>query len=536
MIFLVLILSLTGISVRAQNPFMDFVNEEVSPKREFYFQKPPFRYPFQTNSNVPERELDLHKLQEFYQDEILNEVRDLYRDLPYINKLSMYAFPFTVNPRWEFLPYPFVKEAPISHPGKWVGHFSTQLRTGEGIRSLRFQTELSQLTGTTAYAGNKLTLLKTPASYPEILKRLKAVKNHAFISSYLFNCDSGTKPLVDLIGKKSREGAKIYVLFDAFGSRSDPACPIKLRSQGAQVILFNGGIGKIFHEKMYVFDGEYAIIDGQNLIAAGTLSNGVNNLFNDVAVGAEGPIVTKVGQRFIELAAKAKVAIPDGIKKFYQESRLREAFSEKSLKNALIKGEGLCRLVTKNPGKTQDQILKLYLHTVKNTRDYLFFNYIDPKYRQKTGIGELFLNEVITLLNKNPELRVDMLTNNWKDPFKLKLPKGVAVNQNLLTSVVLGILDISTKDVHKLMAQMQQNLQGKIHSSHFHWWSYAQYMHAKTLMSDNIWTIIGSYNINANSEYNSYEMVLACLDSGLAKSMQQSIIIDALNSIPIPSR
>lgn len=536
MVFLIVLLSLFGPLVRAQNPFTEFVKAEVRPQGRFYYQTPPYKYPFRISAEIPDRELDLRKLQDFYSHEILNEIRDLYRDMPFVEKYSLYAFPFAVHPRWEFLPYPFVKEVPISDPGKWVRHFNESLSPGRGMQSQEFHNELDRLTGTRAYAGNKLTLLKTPASYPEILKRLSGVKHHAFISSYLFNCDSGTKPLVELIGRKVREGARIFVMFDSFGSKSDPSCPKKLTSLGARVILFNGGIGKIFHEKMYVFDGEYAIIDGQNLIAAGTLSNGVNNLFNDVAVGASGPVVTKVGQRFIELAETQKVVIPAVIKSFYQESKIKHASSAGALKNALQKGEGLCRLVSKNPGKDQDQILQLYLHTVKNTENYLFFNYIDPKYRSKVSVGEMFLNEVLNSVNNRPHLRVDMLTNNWKDPFKLKLPKGVGVNQNFLTSLVLGILDLSTKDVHKLMSQMKKNLEGKVHSSQFNWWSYAQYMHAKTLMSDNIWTIIGSYNINANSEYNSYEMVLACLDTGLAKSMQESIIIDALNSIPIPSR
>lgn len=68
----------------------------------------------------------------------------------------------------------------------------------------------------------------------------------------------------------------------------------------------------------------------------------------------------------------------------------------------------------------------------------------------------------------------------------------------------------------------------------FHWWSYSQFMHAKTLMSDNIWTIVGTHNLNMASEKSSYELALACLDTGLAEEMQKSIIEDALNSVPVP--
>jgi phosphatidylserine/phosphatidylglycerophosphate/cardiolipin synthase-like enzyme len=60
-------------------------------------------------------------------------------------------------------------------------------------------------------------------------------------------------------------------------------------------------------------------------------------------------------------------------------------------------------------------------------------------------------------------------------------------------------------------------------------------MHAKTMMIDNIATMIGSYNISGTSEKLSYEQVMVCHDEELAKEMQKSILQDILNSIPIPT-
>jgi phosphatidylserine/phosphatidylglycerophosphate/cardiolipin synthase-like enzyme len=59
-------------------------------------------------------------------------------------------------------------------------------------------------------------------------------------------------------------------------------------------------------------------------------------------------------------------------------------------------------------------------------------------------------------------------------------------------------------------------------------------MHAKTMMADNIFSLVGSYNINPTSEGQSFEQVLACVDQDLADSFQSSIVTDALNSIPVP--
>lgn len=523
----------------AENPFARFQKDLSTESATFYPQTPPFKYPFTISKDVKNGELDLSKIVLEYPEDTLNHMTELYRGIPFNAQKSVYEYPFSLHPHWEFLPYPFVKSLPRSRADQWISEFGKRSFKSMNM-SARFQEELNSLTGTEAYAGNEVRLLKTPDSYYEILRRLESVQDHAFISSFLFNCDKGTEPLINLIGKKTRLGAKIFVMYDAFGAKSDPNCSKKLEQMGAKVVLFKTRIGTIFHEKMYVFDGNYAMIDGQNIIAAGTLSNGTNNLFNDIAVGVKGPIVTKVAQRFMELWESQGQKIPLDIWAIYQKQieDIKKFATPTAIRDGLNRSrtQGVCRLVTKAPGKNQNQILNLYLHTAKNVSSYLFFNYIDPKYREpaKKDVGEKFLDTVLERVNFRKEIRVDMLTNGWKNPFQVVLPDGLAADRNLMTVMVLQLQDIITTDPHLDMTKMRKNIAPKVKTDNFHWWSYAQYMHAKTLMMDNIWTIIGSYNLNSGSEYQSYEMVLACHDSDLAMSMQNSIILDTVNSIPIP--
>ncbi|WPU66753.1 phospholipase D-like domain-containing protein [Peredibacter starrii] len=523
----------------ATNPFAQYQKDTPSQNSSFFPQTPPFKYPFTISAEVKNSDLDVQKILLDFPVDTLDRVSELYRGIPFNSQKSMYEYPFAIHPTWEYLPYPFIKSIPRSNPEQWISHFSKRLNRTVGINSSKFQDELDALTGTEAVAGNELRVLKTPASYAEILARVEMVKSHAFISSFLFNCDKGTESLVSAIGRKART-AKIYVMYDAFGAKSDPACSKRLEQLGAKVVLFKTKLGTIFHEKMYVFDGQYAMVDGQNLIAAGTLSNGTNNLFNDVAVLAAGPIVTKIGSHFIDLWESQGQKIAPEIKEQYlkQNAFIRPYASKAFLSNniARMRDQGLCRLVTKSPGKNQQQILNLYLHTARNVNSYLFFNYIDPKYRDpaRKDVGEKFIDAVLERVNFRKEIRVDMLTNGWKNPFQVELPEGMAANRNLMTQLILELQNIITTDPHKDMAKMHANLGNKVKTDNFHWWSYPQYMHAKTLMADNAWTIIGSYNINEGSEYQSYESVLACLDTELAQGMQESIILDAMNSIPVP--
>lgn len=528
-------LFLVASSVWGSNPFNEYLKSSETKSSTYFFQKPPFKYPFERSTRISQRDFDISAFSSAHPEKRLEVIESIYRNFSFEPRMSMYAFPFVVHRDWEYLPYPFVGHIPKEDMGKWIPEFREK---PSKLKSVSFQRKLDAVTGTMAFAGNKLKLLKTPASYQEILRRLEGVKDHAFISSYLFNCDQGTKGLVDLIGKKTRSGARVFILFDSFGAKSDPKCPGILKGQGAHVLLYKAGLGNIFHEKMFVFDGNFAMVDGQNLIAAGTLSNGVNNLFNDVAMGAEGPIVSVIGKRFIELWSKQSVMPSDLVKKYEDlfKGALKYATLE-AVSGALSKtsNEGLCRVVTKSP-KNSPQILNLYLETVRNTQHQLFFNYIDPKFRKPEGkaVGETFLREVFGQMEKNPGLRVDMLTNGWKDPFKYELPEGVPARKNAITAAVLKILDLTTKDAHKEMFRMRTNIMEIGVGENLHWWSYAQYMHAKTMMADNIWTVVGSYNMNANSEKRSYESLIACIDTDLAASMQESIVNDILNSIPIP--
>lgn len=515
----------------AQSPFERY--QKITPTHDgsYYPQRPPFHYPFTVSNKVNILDIDTALFSQDYPSETLNHLEDMYRGFDFLSEYFLYNYPFAVHPHWEFLPYPFLKTVPDMVPGQWISHFDRTPSEHEGVASAQFQRELDELTGTEAYVGNVLTHLKTPESYAEILSRLTLARDHAFIGTYLFQCDQGTEPLIQLIGKKVKEGVRVFIMYDKLGSSAQRGCRSKLEEMGAKVLL-RGKLTRIFHEKMYVFDGEYAMVDGQNLIAAGTLSNATNNLFNDVSVGVKGPMATQVGMRFISHWESVRDDMPEDVKALYE----KRASADRA---QVFKGEmqdGLCRLVTKAPGKHQKQILNLLLHTVRNAKNYLFFNYIDARYKRPHGkqTGEKFMDAVVESANGNPELRIDMLTNGWMIPFEVELPPGVDAPRTFMGRLMLKFIDLALKRPHKTMRVMRENLISQLENNNLHWWAYAQYMHAKTLMADNIWTIIGSYNINGNSENLSYEMVLACHDSKLAEKMQQSIVIDVLNSIPIP--
>lgn len=537
---LVLSLFILSFQTWAQNPFQNYLTAELIPTTEFYPQKAPFAYPFEVSNKVINAGLDQEKVTTENPTDALNFVASLFAPYPFLNSLFMYQYDFPVHPNWAILPHAFVPA--VKEPKKWIEHFKHELAAGEGINGRKFHQELDVITKTRAYSNNLVKLNKSPESFSEIVKGLAGTKDHAFMTNYLFHCDKGSETLLNLIGEKSKAGVRVFIILDKLFSKSDPACVSKLRKLGAKVLLLRGEkISYILHEKMFVYDGKYALIDGQNIIAPQTLSQGVNNLYNDTSIGVRGPMVTQIAERFIhhwEVVLKGK--LPKDIIAFYQEQALAdEKFAtDESIAASLAKssGQGLCRLVTKDPGIKNSQILDLFLHTVKNTKNYLFFNYIDAQFKNLTGkeTGATFFEAVTQKANQHPELRVDLLTNNWRTATEIDLPEGSETRENFFTKFSLFVVDLLMKKPITQMYKIKDYLEAKLEGNNFHWWSYGQYMHAKTMMSDNIWTIVGTHNLNTTSEKLSYEMVLACVDTGLAEEMQKSIVVDALNSIPVP--
>lgn len=520
------------------NPFLPALAKKESSGELFFKQIPPFKYPFNQSSELNDFKLILDKIPSLLGPNKLVAYEEMFKDFKYDTKLNLYAYDFAVGEHWDILPHPLVTETIDIKANEWISEFNNELTSLEGIQSLSFDQQIDEISGTEAYAGNKVELLKTPLSLKKIISQLEASKDHVFMSSFLFQCDAGSAEILNLMEKKINQGVEIYLVIDKIFTLADRNCVKRLKKMGVQLAL-QGGLTGIFHEKMYVFDGEYAIVDGQNLAGVQTLSNGHNNLFNDMAIGVKGPMVQEVAHRFLYHWNRInKKQISEKLAELYATKRL-EAVSLKSdqaIEAGLLNQSGVCRLVTQNPGFKGRKILPLYFAYAQNAKNYLFFNQIDHRFQDVggNGVGKKFLKELVKIAHENKNLRVDMLTNQWKLPTDIALIDGMGINGNLFTFMITkpGLLVLERP--HEQIGTAREKLIPLLNGEKLHWWASATYMHAKTMMIDNIATMIGSYNINAGSENFSYEQVMICHDHDLAQKMQKSIVQDLLNSIPIP--
>ena len=532
--FFSLFLGLTSVWA---NPFMDVLEERLTSVGRYFEQKPGFKYPFERDTTLNNLEVNIDKFALFLGNvDRLSSLKKIYSDFAYNQKLNLYNYDFAIGTEWEILPYPMIRDLGNFELVSWNSHFAKKLDLDSGVQSLDFFKKMDALTDTKAYAGNSLELFKTPNSLKEIKRRLALARNHVFMSSFLFQCDAGSEELIDLMIKKADEGVRIYLIIDKLFTIVDRKCVKRLRGTKVEIAL-KGGMLKIFHEKMFVFDGEYAIIDGQNMVAAQTLSDGYNNLINDTGVGIRGPLVQEIARHFIGYWKELKREIPKSIEDFYL--KLNEdaisAQTNEELSLGLARRSGVCRFVTEKPGKQDRHIMPLYRAYARAAQNYIFFNMIDLRFeRIGNKLGTNFLDEMTLLANNNPDLRVDMLTNQWKLPTDIYMPDGLAVDRNWFSFLITKPGTLLYSYPHKQIGKGLRRLSPNIENNNFHWWASAIYNHSKTMMIDNIATFIGSFNINSASNSASYEQVLVCHDEKLAREMQKSIVLDLVNSIPIP--
>jgi phosphatidylserine/phosphatidylglycerophosphate/cardiolipin synthase-like enzyme len=518
------------------NPFYPYFINSNDQKTTFYRQNPPFEDPIQRNKDLDNYQLNLEKLDQFLQTEKLNHVESIYKSFNLNKKLNLYMYEFETGTTWDILPYPLVKKVDSIKPENWITHFENKTDELNIFQQTSFNEKINQITESKAFSNNELELLKTPDSYQKILQKIQTAKNHVFMSTFLFQCDAGSEQLLNILEEKIRTGLRFFLILDSTFTLADRKCLKKLKKIGVTLAL-QGSPNKIFHEKMYVFDGEYGIIDGQNIVAAQTLSNGHNNLINDTGVGIKGPMVGQIAQRFIyHWENLLKKNLPDDLKQFYDNLLIKDdKYSTiPFVTDGLIKKQGVCRLVTNTPG-IKNPILLMYKAYIESAKKYLFFNMIDLRFERNFGnlIGKEFLNFVSNKANSTPQMRIDMLTNHWKLPTDIALPKGLAAKPTLFSHVITKpgklIIDLPYKQITKGKIYLEK----LVKHQNFHWWASALYEHSKSIMIDNIITIIGSYNINNASENLSYEQTIVCHDEELAKQMQKSILQNQLNSIPI---
>ncbi len=172
------------------------------------------------------------------------------------------------------------------------------------------RTIASQLTDHPLLGGNHIELLISgDDAFPRMLEAIKNARQHIHVQSFIIGHDSVGRTLMTALAEKAREGVKVRVLYDRFGSthavigglffrhRRTP----NLQTAGwtmARLLKRQFNINLRNHRKVLIVDGEIAFTGGINLQAEHTTSEG-RAAIRDYHVMLRGPIVSELQYTFL---------------------------------------------------------------------------------------------------------------------------------------------------------------------------------------------------------------------------------------------
>jgi cardiolipin synthase len=162
------------------------------------------------------------------------------------------------------------------------------------------------------FTGNQVRILRDGAeTFPAIFAAIRAATRYVYLEYYIFedvNCE-GAK-LSDLLVRKSQEGVHIRAIYDGVGSiGTDSAFFDKLRANGVQIIEFNPvnpwkrhfALNSRDHRKLLLVDGTVAIVGGVNLSStyqSVPASETGADIWHDTDVEITGPVVPELEELF----------------------------------------------------------------------------------------------------------------------------------------------------------------------------------------------------------------------------------------------
>lgn len=145
--------------------------------------------------------------------------------------------------------------------------------TVQGNRELAYMLLKDSSSPLTSKNNVKL-LLNGENKFPEVIKALNEAKDHIHIEYYIFDDDETGRAIEEVLIRKAREGVKVRLIFDDFGSRSLSRNMVpRLKEAGVEALPFYriyfialaNRINYRNHRKIIVIDGHTSFVGGINI-------------------------------------------------------------------------------------------------------------------------------------------------------------------------------------------------------------------------------------------------------------------------------
>ena len=337
-------------------------------------------------------------------------------------------------------------------------------------------------------AGNSTRLLKDgPQTFGAIFKEIRNAKDHINMEYYILeDVEHEGQKLVDLLIAKRREGVAINIMYDSFGSFTLKGDMFdRLRKAGVKVLEFNpvnpmeAKVAKSpndrDHRKIFVADGQVAIVGGVNLSVTYQSSPGKPDAdpnqkvehWRDTDMELRGPVVAELQKLFFDQWNKHKGEKVDEANYFPKLSP---------------KGDEVVRVIASTPDNGNTRYYTTLLSAIRSAEKSIWItnSYFVP---------------------------TDDLKNDLMDAARRGVDVRLLVPNKTDVKPALAIQRSHYKDLLKAGIKIYENPN--------------VVLHAKSLVIDGVWSVIGSSNLDYRSVLYNDEVDVVILGPATGGEMQK---------------
>lgn len=363
----------------------------------------------------------------------------------------------------------------------WLAFFGRGLRYDvkqppPNLGSQEFSALLAFLTEAKLLHGNRFEVLTDgPCFYEAELAAIASARTSINLEAYIFHRGDIAKRYVDALAERARAGVKVRVTVDYFGSLSTPRSYLKkLLDAGGQLhwyhplqIKFIPEFNNRTHRELLIVDGSAAFIGGAGVADWWMKDDVKGKRWRDMMVRVEGPSAAALQAVFAQNWLRVSGEILTGGDYFTEAE-------DGSGPPALVVGS------TPAAGSTQARILFQLLIASARKRIYVSSPYFLPSGSARRAI-------IQAARERNVEVKV---------------------------------LTPGDNNDERLTRASSRNLYGSLLKHGIRIYEYLPSMnHTKALMVDDLWTVVGSTNVDYRSFSINDEVNLAVMDEALTRRM-----------------
>lgn len=171
----------------------------------------------------------------------------------------------------------FPKTRPLIYHKAFLGYEEKSLELPYSGQFSNIFSFIEKTTNRSIYQDDtKVTLLNNGDNFfPKLEEELKKAKDYILMEFYIIKTDVIGKRILNILADKAKEGLKVYLLYDHFGSNKFieedfmkylKSCGVKIFVFDPQTLsVFNSNLNFRNHRKVTVIDGNTGFIGGMNL-------------------------------------------------------------------------------------------------------------------------------------------------------------------------------------------------------------------------------------------------------------------------------